>query len=125
MTKIIQLKENIKNMVVNQINIFVENNNDNFKKINEKIEILDNKINNSSEKLTKFKQNIFDYLCLKYNSLKNENNLLQEKNTQCTKEVELFKRKYDYDIKKIKDEMEKKLEKKRNKKYNLKKQIEE
>ena len=125
LTKIIQLKENIKNMVLNQINIFVENNNDNFKKINEKIEILDNKINNSSEKLTKFKQNIFDYLCLKYNSLKNENNLLHEKNTQCTKEVELFKRKYDYDIKKIKDEMEKKLEKKRNKKYNLKKQIEE
>ena len=42
-----------------------------------------------------------------------------------SKEVELFKRKYDYDIKKIKDEMEKKLEKKRNKKYTLKKQIED
>ena len=50
---------------------------------------------------------------------------LPEKNNQCIKEVELFKRKYDYDINKIKDEMEKKLEKKRNKKYILKKQIEE
>ena len=125
MSKITKLKENIKNMIVNQINIFVENNNDNFKIMNEKIENLEKKLNISSTNLTKFKQNSFDYLCLKYNSLKNENNLLQEKNTQCTKEVELFKRKYDYDINKLKDEMEKKLEKKRNKKYELKKQIEE
>ena len=125
MSKITKLKENIKNMIVNQINIFVENNNDNFKIMNEKIENLEKKLNISSTNLTKFKQNSFDYLCLKYNSLKNENNLLQEKNTQCTKEVELFKRKYDYDINKLKDEMEKKLEKKRNKKYDLKKQIEE
>ena len=125
MSKIIQLKENIKNMIVNQINIFVQNNNDNFTQISKKIENLDKKLNKSNETLVKFKQNIFDYLCIKFNSLKNENNLLQEKNNQCTKEVELFKRKYDYDIKKIKDEMEKKLEKKRNKKYNLKKQIEE
>ena len=73
--------------------------------------------------MVKFKQNIFDYLYIKFNSLKNENNLLQEKNNQCTKEVELFKRKYDYDIKKLKDEMEKKLEKKRNKKHILKKQL--
>ena len=125
MSKIIQLKENIKNMIVNQINIFVENNNENFTKMNEKIENLDKKLNKSNETLVKFKQNIFDYLCIKFNSLKNENNLLQEKNNQCTKEVELFKRKYDYDIKKLKDEMEKKLEKKRNKKHILKKQIEE
>ena len=125
MSKIVQLKENIKNMIVNQINIFVENNNDNFGKINEKIENLDKKINNSNENLTKFKQNTFDYLCKKLNSLKNENDSLQEKNNQCSKELELFKRKYDYDIKKIKDEMEKKLEKKRNKKHELKKQIEE
>ena len=125
MSKIIQLKENIKNMIVNQINIFVQNNNDNFVKISKKIENLDKKLNKSNETLVKFKQNIFDYLCIKFNSLKNENSLLQEKNDQCTKEVELFKRKYDYDIKKIKDEMEKKLEKKRNKKYALKKQIEE
>ena len=125
MSKIVQLKENIKNMIVNQINIFVENNNDNFNKINEKIENLDKKINNSNEKLAKFKQSTFDYLCKKLNSLKNENDSLQEKNNQNTKELELFKRKYDYDIKKIKDEMEKKLEKKRNKKYELKKQIEE
>ena len=125
MSKITKLKENIKNMIVNQINFFVENNNDNFKIMNEKIENLEKKLNISSTNLTKFKQNSFDYLCLKYNSLKNENNLLQEKNTQCTKEVELFKRKYDYDINKLKDEMEKKLEKKRNKKYELKKQIEE
>ena len=55
----------------------------------------------------------------------NENILLKEKNDKCIKEVELFKRKYDYDIKKLKDDMEKKLEKKRNKKYNLKKEIEE
>ena len=125
MSKIVQLKENIKNMIVNQINIFVENNNDNFGKINEKIENLDKKINNSNENLTKFKQNTFDYLCKKLNSLKNENDSLQEKNNQCSKELELFKRKYDYDIKKIKDEMEKKLEKKRNKKHELKKKIEE
>ena len=125
MSKIIQLKENIKNMIVNQINIFVQNNNDNFEQISKKIENLDKKLNKSNETLVKFKQNIFDYLCIKFNSLKNENSLLQEKNDQCTKEVELFKRKYDYDIKKIKDEMEKKLEKKRNKKYALKKQIEE
>ena len=125
MSKIIQLKENIKNMIVNQINIFVENNNENFNKMNEKIENLEKKLNISNDNLTKFKQNNFDYLCIKYNSLINENNLLQEKNNQCTKEVELFKRKYDYDINKIKDEMEKKLEKKRNKKYILKKQIEE
>ena len=125
MSKIITLKENIKNMIVNQINIFVQNNSDNFLKMSEKIENLEKKLNISNENLTKFKQNSFDYLCIKYNSLKNENNLLLEKNNQCIKEVELFKRKYDYDIKKIKDEMEKKLEKKRNKKYNLKKQIEE
>ena len=125
MSKIIQLKENIKNMIVNQINIFVENNNENFTKMNEKIENLEKKLNISNDNLTKFKQNNFDYLCIKYNSLINENNLLQQKNNQCTKEVELFKRKYDYDINKIKDEMEKKLEKKRNKKYILKKQIEE
>ena len=125
MSKIIQLKENIKNMIVNQINIFVENNNENFTKMNEKIENLEKKLNISNDNLIKFKQNNFDYLCIKYNSLINENNLLQEKNNQCTKEVELFKRKYDYDINKIKDEMEKKLEKKRNKKYILKKQIEE
>ena len=125
MSKIIQLKENIKNMIVNQINIFVENNNENFTKMNEKIENLEKKLNISNDNLTKFKQNNFDYLCIKYNSLINENNLLQEKNNQCTKEVGLFKRKYDYDINKIKDEMEKKLEKKRNKKYILKKQIEE
>ena len=125
MSKIIQLKENIKNMIVNQINIFVQNNNDNFTQISKKIENLDKKLNKSNETLVKFKQNIFDYLCIKFNSLKNENNLLQEKNNQCTKEVELFKRKYDYDIKKLKDEMEKKLEKKRNKKHALKKQIEE
>ena len=125
MSKIIQLKENIKNMIVNQINIFVQNNNDNFTQISKKIENLDKKLNKSNETLVKFKQNIFDYLCIKFNSLKNENNLLQEKNNQCTKEVELFKRKYDYDIKKLKDEMEKKLEKKRNKKHILKKQIEE
>ena len=125
MSKIVKLKENIKDMIVSQINIFVGNNNDNFKIMNEKIENLEKKLNISSTNLTKFKQNSFDYLCLKYNSLKNENNLLQEKNTQCTKEVELFKRKYDYDINKLKDEMEKKLEKKRNKKYDLKKQIEE
>ena len=125
MSKIIQLKENIKNMIVNQINIFVQNNNYNFTQISKKIENLDKKLNKSNETLVKFKQNIFDYLCIKFNSLKNENNLLQEKNNQCTKEVELFKRKYDYDIKKLKDEMEKKLEKKRNKKHILKKQIEE
>ena len=125
MSKIIQLKENIKNMIVNQINIFVQNNNDNFTQISKKIENLDKKLNKSNETLVKFKQNIFDYLCIKFNSLKNENNLLQEKNNQCSKEVELFKRKYDYDIKKLKDEMEKKLEKKRNKKHILKKQIEE
>ena len=125
MSKIIQLKENIKNMIVNQINIFVQNNNDNFTQISKKIENLDKKLNKSNETLVKFKQNIFDYLYIKFNSLKNENNLLQEKNNQCTKEVELFKRKYDYDIKKLKDEMEKKLEKKRNKKHILKKQIEE
>ena len=125
MSKIVQLKENIKNMIVNQINIFVENNNNNFVQISKKIDNLDKKINNSNEKLAKFKETIFDYLCIKFNSLKNENALLQEKNNQCSKEVELFKRKYDYDIKKIKDEMEKKLEKKRNKKYTLKKQIED
>ena len=125
MRKITQLKENIKNMIVNQINIFVDNNNDNFLKMNEKIENLEKKINITNENLTKFKQNSFDYLVIKYNSLINENNLLQEKNNQCTKEVDLFKRKYDYDMNKLKDEMEKKLEKKRNKKYNLKKQIEE
>ena len=125
MRKITQLKENIKNMIVNQINIFVDNNNGNFLKMNEKIENLEKKLNITNENLTKFKQNSFDYLVIKYNSLINENNLLQEKNNQCTKEVDLFKRKYDYDINKLKDEMEKKLEKKRNKKYNLKKQIEE
>ena len=125
MSKIVKLKENIKDMIVNQINIFVGNNNDNFAKMNEKIENLEKKLNNSNDILTQFKQNNFDYLCIKFNSLKNENNLLQEKNNQCTKEVELFKRKYDYDINKLKDDMEKKLEKKRNKKYTLKKQIEE
>ena len=125
LSKIVKLKENIKDMIVNQINIFVGNNNNNFTKMNEKIENLEKKLNNSTDILTQFKQNNFDYLCIKFNSLKNENDLLQEKNNQCTKEVELFKRKYDYDINKLKDDMNKKLEKKRNKKYILKKQIEE
>ena len=46
MSKITKLKENIKNMIVNQINFFVENNNDNFKIMNEKIENLEKKLNN-------------------------------------------------------------------------------
>ena len=125
MSKIIQLKENIKNMIVNQINIFVENNNNNYLKMQEKIDILDKKVNDSNEAVTKFKENNFDYIMMKFKSLLNENLLLKEKNDKCIKEVELFKRKYDYDIKKLKDDMEKKLEKKRNKKYNLKKEIEE
>jgi PP-loop superfamily ATP-utilizing enzyme len=74
MSKIVKLKENIKDMIVNQINIFVGNNNDNFAKMNEKIENLEKKLNNSNDILTQFKQNNFDYLCIKFNSLKNENN---------------------------------------------------
>ena len=37
LSKIVKLKENIKDMIVNQINIFVGNNNNNFTKMNEKI----------------------------------------------------------------------------------------
>ena len=125
MTKIVKLKENIKNMVVNQLNIFVENNIGNYTKIENKIQNLETKINLVNTNLNKFKEDMFDYLCLKYNSLKSENGLLIEKNEQCQREVELFKRKYEYDLKQVKDEMEKKLEKKRNKKYTLKKTIEE
>ena len=123
LTNIVKLKENIKNMVVNQLNIFVENNITNFTNIEKKIESLENKINTVYTNITKFKNDIYDYLCLKFTSLKNENVLLIEKNEQCQREVELFKRKNDYDIKQIKDEYEKKLEKKRNKKYELKKTI--
>ena len=125
LTKIVKMKENIKNMVVNQLNIFSENNTNNFNTIETKIQNLENKVNTINNNMNKFKEDIFDYLCLKYNSLKSENGLLIEKNEQCQREVDLFKRKYDYDIKQVKDEMEKKLEKKRNKKYNLKKTIEE
>lgn len=125
LTNIFKLKENIKNMVVNQLNIFVENNTNNFNTIENKIKDLENKVNKISTNINKFKEDIYDYLCLKFNSLKSENGLLIEKNEQCQREVDLFKRKYDYDMKQIKDEMEKKLEKKRNKKYNLKKTIEE
>ncbi len=119
------MKENKKNIVVNQLNIFSENNTNNFNTIETKIQNLENKVNTINNNMNKFKEDIFDYLCLKYNSLKSENGLLIEKNEQCQREVDLFKRKYDYDIKQVKDEMEKKLEKKRNKKYNLKKTIEE
>ena len=125
LTKITKLKENIKNMVVNQLNIFFENNINNFNSIENKIQNLETKINSINKNIIKFKQDIFDYLCIRFNSLKNENILLIEKNEQCQREVELFKRKYNYDIKQIKDDMEKKLEKKRNKKYTLKKEIEE
>ena len=125
LTNIIKLKENIKDMIVNQLNIFVETNINNISSLEKKIESLQNKINSMEKNINDFKNNYYDYLCLKYNSLKAENSLLKEKTEQCTREVELFKRKYDYDIKQIKDEMEKKLEKKRNKKYNLKKTIEE
>ena len=125
LTKIVKMKENIKNMVVNQLNIFSENNTNSFNTIETKIQNLENKVNTINNNMNKFKEDIFDYLCLKYNSLKSENGLLIEKNEQCQREVDLFKRKYDYDIKQVKDEMEKKLEKKRNKKYNLKKTIEE
>ena len=125
LTKIVKMKENIKNMVVNQLNIFSENNTNNFNTIETKIQNLEKKVNTINNNMKKFKEDIFDYLCLKYNSLKSENGLLIEKNEQCQREVDLFKRKYDYDIKQVKDEMEKKLEKKRNKKYNLKKTIEE
>ena len=125
LTEIIKLKENIKNMVVNQINIFFENNLNNYNIIENKMQNLETKINSINNNITKFKENIFDYLCIKFNSLKNENILLIEKNDQCQREVELFKRKYEYDIKQIKDDMEKKLEKKKNKKYILKKTIEE
>ena len=123
LTNIVKLKENIKNMVVNQLNIFVENNITNFTNIEKKIESLENKINTVYTNITKFKNDIYDYLCLKFTSLKNENVLLIEKDEQCQREIELFKRKNDYDIKQIKDEYEKKLEKKRNKKYELKKTI--
>ena len=125
LTNIVKLKENIKNSVVNQLNIFFENNINNFTMIENKIQNLENKLNTINSNVAKFKEDIFDYLCLKFNSLKSENGILIEKNEQCQREVELFKRKYDYDIKQVKDEMEKKLEKKRNKKYNLKKTIEE
>ena len=125
LTNIFKLKENIKNMVVSQLNIFFENNINNYTIIENKIQNLENKVNLISTNLNKFKEDIYDYLCLKFNSLKSENGLLIEKNGQCQREVELFKRKYDYDLKQLKDEMEKKLEKKRNKKYALKKTIEE
>ena len=125
LTNIVKLKENIKNSVVNQLNIFFENNINNFTMIENKIKNLENKLNTINSNVAKFKEDIFDYLCLKFNSLKSENGILIEKNEQFQREVELFKRKYDYDIKQVKDEMEKKLEKKRNKKYNLKKTIEE
>ena len=123
LTKIVKLKENIKNIIVDKLNIFFENNISNFTNIENKFQSLENKINLVHSNLTKFKNDIYDYFCIKFSSLKKENALLIEKNEQCQREVELFKRRNDYEIKQIKDEYEKKLEKKRNKKYELKKTI--
>jgi hypothetical protein len=125
LTNIFKLKENIKNMVVNQLNIFVEANTNNISSIENKIQTLEKKVNSICDNVNNFKNNYYDYLVLKFNSLKAENGLLIEKNEKVTREVELFKRKYDYDIKQLNNEFEKKLEKKRNKKYALKKTIEE
>ena len=125
LTNIFKLKENIKNMVVNQLNIFVESNTNNISSIDNKIQSLEKKVNSICDNVNNFKNNYYDYLVLKFNSLKAENSLLIEKNEKVTREVELFKRKYDYDIKQLNNEFEKKLEKKRNKKYALKKTIEE
>jgi len=125
LTNIFKLKENIKNMVVNQLNIFVESNTNNINSIENKVEALEKKVNSICDNVNNFKNNYYDYLCLKFNSLKAENGLLIEKNEKVNREVELFKRKYDYDIKQLNNEFEKKLEKKRNKKYALKKTIEE
>ena len=125
LTNIFKLKENIKNMVVNQLNIFVESNTNNISSIENKVETLEKKVNSICDNVNNFKNNYYDYLVLKFNSLKAENGLLIEKNEKVTREVELFKRKYDYDIKQLNNEFEKKLEKKRNKKYALKKTIEE
>ena len=123
LTKIVKLKENIKNMIVNKLNIFFEDNISNFTIIENKFQSLENKINLIHTNLTKFKNEQYDFFCLKFSSLKKENALLIEKNEQCQREVDLFKRRNDYEIKQIKDEYEKKLEKKRNKKYELKKKI--
>ena len=123
LTKIVKLKENIKNMIVNKLNIFFEDNISNFTIIENKFQSLENKMNLIHTNLTKFKNEQYDFFCLKFSSLKKENALLIEKNEQCQREVELFKRRNDYEIKQIKDEYEKKLEKKRNKKYELKKTI--
>ena len=112
-------------MVVNQLNIFVESNTNNISSIENKVQTLEKKINSICDNVNNFKNNYYDYLVLKFNSLKAENGLLIEKNEKVTREVELFKRKYDYDIKQLNNEFEKKLEKKRNKKYALKKTIEE
>ena len=125
LTNVIKLKENIKDMIVNQLDIFLQININNISSLEKKVESVQVKTNSIEKNFNNFKNNHLDYMYIKFNSLKNENNLLKEKNEQCSREVELFKRKYDYDIKQVKDEMEKKLEKKRNKKHNLKKTIEE
>ena len=51
LTKITKLKENIKNMVVNQLNIFFENNINNFNSIENKIQNLETKINSINKNI--------------------------------------------------------------------------
>ena len=80
LTNIFKLKENIKNMVVNQLNIFVESNTNNISSIENKVQTLEKKVNSICDNVNNFKNNYYDYLCLKFNSLKAENGLLLEKN---------------------------------------------
>ena len=116
---------NDKNVIINELNIFSTKNIKIISDIDTKLETLESKIKTTNEKLNKFKQEIYDYVIMKFNSLKVEKQLLTEKNGQLTSELEINKRKSDYDMKQLKEEFEKKLAKKHEKKLTLKKQIED
>ena len=116
---------NDKNLIINELNIFSTKNIKIISDIDTKLETLESKIKTTNEKLNKFKQEIYDYVIMKFNSLKVEKQLLTEKNGQLTSELEINKRKSDYDMKQLKEEFEKKLAKKHEKKLTLKKQIED
>ena len=119
------INENVKNVIINELNIFSTKNYETITNIDTKLQTLEAKIKNSNEKINKFKQEIYDYVIMKFNSMKVEKQLLTDKNGQLTSEIEINKRKADYDMNQLKDEFQKKLAKKREKKLALKKQIED
>ena len=119
------INEKVKNVIINELNIFSTKNYEIISNIDTKLQTLESKIKTTNEKLNKFKQEIYDYVVMKFNSLKVEKQLLTDKNGQLTSELEINKRKSEYDMKQLKEEMQKKLTKKHEKKLALKKQIED